>query len=150
VSHKHGFLSSEISSGVEEILGEDSRVAKRFRFTRKERGNAVIVTTNIYLRKKSQFPEFVSHLASIVKSIIENHIGLNGEIIRLDVEGGVISDRGETWFEVIGGVVFEVYCFTCRSISFVRILHEKQLYGEKNEWISLDVDEYRDLQWFEE
>jgi len=150
VSHKHGFLSGEISSGVEEILGEDSRVAKRFRFTRKERENAVIVTTNIYLRKKSQFPEFVSYLTGIVKSIIENHIGLNGEIIRLDVRGGVISDRGEIWFEVIGGVVFEVYCFTCRSISFVRILHEKQLYGEKNEWISLDVDEYRDSQWFEE
>ena len=149
MSHKHGFLSGEISSGVEEILGEDSRVAKRFRFTRKERGNAVIVTTNIYLRKKSQFPEFVSYLTGIVKSIIENHIGLNGEIIRLDVRGGVISDRGEIWFEVIGGVVFEVYCFTCRSISFVRILHEKQLYGEKNEWISLDVDEYRDSQWFE-
>ncbi len=150
MSHKHGFLSGEISSGVEEILGEDSRVAKRFRFTRKERENAVIVTTNIYLRKKSQFPEFVSYLTGIVKSIIENHIGLNGEIIRLDVRGGVISDRGEIWFEVIGGVVFEVYCFTCRSISFVRILHEKQLYGEKNEWISLDVDEYRDSQWFEE
>jgi hypothetical protein len=150
MDQEHGFLSSEISAGVEDVLSGDLRLSEILKFKRKEKGNAVIVTTNIYLKEKSELYEFVSHISSIVESIIKKHLALNGEIIKLSIERGTVSDRGEVWFEIVEGVVFEVYCFTCRSISFVRVLHEKQLYGEKNEWISLDIDEYLDSQWFEE
>ncbi|MBS7250395.1 MAG: hypothetical protein KIH08_07370 [Candidatus Freyarchaeota archaeon] len=147
---KHGSLSGEISSEVRNILRGDSRLLEEAKFKRKEKENAIIWTTNIYLKDKSQLSEFVSYIADVVESILERHLASDGEIIRLSVGSGTVSDRGEIWFGIVGGVVFEVYCFTCRSISFVRILHEKQLYGEKNEWVSLDIDEYLDSQWFEE
>jgi hypothetical protein len=150
MGQKHGFLGNEIIAGIEGALKGDLRLSEGLRFKRKEKGNAVIVTTNIYLKNSSEFCEFVSHISSVVESIIKKHLALNGEIIKLSIESGTVSDGGEVWFEVVEGVMFEVYCFTCRSISFVRVLHEKQLYGEKNEWISLDVDEYLDSQWFEE
>ncbi|MFB0560856.1 MAG: hypothetical protein ACETWM_06565 [Candidatus Lokiarchaeia archaeon] len=150
MNQKHGSLSSEIIAGIEDILSGDSRLSELVKFKRKERGNANIVTTNIYLKEKSLLGEFVSYISDGVESIIEKHLALNGEIIKLKIERGTVSDRGEVWFEIVNGVVFEVYCFTCKAISFVRVLHEKQLYGEKNEWISLDMDEYLDSQWFEE
>jgi hypothetical protein len=150
VNQKHDFLSSEISAGIEDILSGDLRLSRGVKFGRKEKGNAIIVTTNIYLKEKSLLGEFFSYISNSVGLIIEKHLALNGEIIKMNIERGTVSDRGEVWFEIIEGVVFEVYCFTCRAISFVRVLHEKQLYGEKNEWISLDIDEYLDSQWFEE
>ncbi len=150
MNQKHGFLSGEISVQVESVLREDVRLAERVKFKRKERGNTIILTTNIYLRDKSLLSEFVSYIANIVELVIEKHLALNGEIIKTNIESGTVSDRGEVWFEIVDGAMFEVYCFACSSISFVRVLHERQLYGEKNEWISLDVDEYRDSPWFEE
>lgn len=147
---KHGLLSGEISSEVENVLRGDSRLLVEAKFKCKEKEDAIIWTTNIYLRDKSQLSEFVSYIADVVESILDKHLASDGEIIRLSVGGGTVSDRGEIWFEIVDGVVFEVYCFTCRSISFVRVLHEKQLYGEKNEWVSLDIDEYLDSRWFEE
>jgi hypothetical protein len=150
MNHKHDFLSSEISAEVENVFGGDLRLSEGLKFKRKEKWNMVIVTTNIYLKEKSQLHEFLSHISSVLESIIKKHLELNGEIIKLGISGGTVDDRGEIWFEVVEGVIFEVYCFTCKSISFVRVLHEKQLYGEKKEWISIDVDEYLDSQWFEE
>lgn len=150
MDQKHGFLSSEIIAEIENVLSGDLRLSESLKFKRKEKGNAVIVTTNIYLKEKSGLYEFVSHISSVVESTIKKHLALNGETIKLSIERGTVSDRGEIWFEIVEGVVFEVYCFTCRSIIFVRVLHEKQIYGEKNEWISLDIDEYLDSQWFEE
>ena len=150
MNQKHGSLSNEIAAEIEDILIGDMRLSERVKFKRKEKGNAIIVTTNLYLKEKSMLYEFVSYIANIVESIIEKHLALNGEIIKSNIESGTVSDRGEIWFEIVNGVVFEVYCFTCKAISFVRVLHEKQLYGEKNEWISLDMDEYLDSQWFEE
>ncbi|MGQ9720024.1 MAG: hypothetical protein ACUVXA_01740 [Candidatus Jordarchaeum sp.] len=147
---KHGFLSSEISAGIEDVLGGDPRLSEGVKFRRKEKGNSVIVTSNIYLNEKTLLSELVSYISGIVQKIIEKHLALDGEIIKLNIDKGTVSDRGEIWFEVVSGVIFEVYCFTCRSISFVRILHERQLYGEKNEWISLDMDECLDSQWFED
>lgn len=150
MGHKHGSLSSEISAAIENILSGDLRLSRPVKFKRKEKGNVNIATTNIYLKEKSLLGDFVSYISNSVESIIEKHLALNGEIIKLNIESGTVSDRGEVWFEIVDGVVFEVYCFTCKAISFVRVLHEKQLYGEKNEWISLDMDEYLDSQWFEE
>lgn len=150
MNNKHDFLSSEISAEIEDVFCEDSRLSEVLKFKRKEKGSAVIVTTNIYLKEKAQLPEFLLHISSVLESIIKKHLAFNGEIIKLGINGGIVNDRGEVWFEVVEGVIFEVYCFTCRSISFVRVLHEKQLYGEKKEWISVDVDEYLDSQWFEE
>ncbi|MEM3593318.1 MAG: hypothetical protein QXS27_01175, partial [Candidatus Jordarchaeaceae archaeon] len=133
MGQKHGLLSGEISTEVEDVFCGDLRLSGSLKFRWKEKGNSVIVTSNIYLKEKTQLYKFLSDITSVVEAAIKRHLALDGEIIKLNIKGGTVSDRGEVWFDIVEGVIFEVYCFVCKSISFVRILHERQLYGEENE-----------------
>ncbi|MHA1606724.1 MAG: hypothetical protein ACTSWP_04160 [Candidatus Freyarchaeota archaeon] len=83
------------------------------------------------------------------RGIVERHVGDNGEIIECKVDEGCIIDGGKPWFNIIRGYILETYCFTCKSVTFIRVLHEKD--PRRNvEWVSVDVDENLKTPWFKE
>lgn len=87
MGQEHGFLSREIRAGIEDFLKGDLRLSESMKFKQKKNENAVIVTTNIYLKEKSELQEFFLHISAAVESIIKKHLAFNGEIIKLSAEG---------------------------------------------------------------
>jgi hypothetical protein len=109
-----------------------------------------VCSGNFFPRNPNDLLPAIDEVTELIEKTIKGHIGSSGELIKNTIRKGEIWDSGKTYFEIKGGSHFEVYCYTCKSFTFVRVQYEKMLYPPKKEWLSIDVDEDQDTLWLTE
>ena len=107
-----------------------------------------IATTNIYPEKGTEEEEFLK-LSSALESTLEGWYKGHGEMLTCSMEKGRISDLGDLQADIMNGRYFELYCYDCSEVAFIRLWLESGTYYKKT-WISLDIDVVEDSLWFSE
>jgi hypothetical protein len=143
-------LLDELYNSILEYLANTDRLLGPPVLKRNSRDKYSVFSGNFFPRNLSDLPPVVNEVSEVIEKTIKGHIGASGELIRSTIRKGEIWDSGKTYFEIKGGSHFEVYCFTCKSLTFVRVQHEKMLYPPQKEWLSIDVDENQDTLWLTE
>jgi hypothetical protein len=140
-------LLDELYRSILEYVAKSKRLSEPPAMTRHSREKYSICSGNFSARDQQDIPIAISEITRLIEETIKMHIGSHGELIKNTIRTGEIWDSGKTYFEIKGGFHFEVYCFTCKSLTFVRVQHEKMLYAPEKEWLSIDVDENQDTLW---
>lgn len=140
-------LLDELYRSILEYVAKSKRLSGPPTMTRNSREKYSICSGNFSTRDQEDIPTAISEITRLIEETIKMHIGSHGELIKNTIRTGEIWDSGKTYFEIKGGSHFEVYCFNCKSLTFVRVQHEKMLYAPEKEWLSIDVDENQDTLW---
>jgi hypothetical protein len=117
---------------------------------RSSRDKYAVCSGNFFPQNPDALLLATNEVAELVEKTIKEHIGSKGEFMKSMIKVGEIWDSGKIYFEIKGGSHFEVYCFACKSLTFVRVQHEKMLYPPRKEWLSIDIDEDSDTLWLAE
>jgi hypothetical protein len=143
-------LLDELYKSIIEYVANSRRLSGPPVMKRNSRAEYSICSGNFFARGSEDLSQAVNEVTRLVEETIKIHIGSHGELIKNTIRTGEIWDSGKTYFEIKGGSHFEVYCFTCKSLTFVRVQHERMLYAPEKEWLSIDVDENQDTLWLAE
>ncbi len=143
-------LLDELYKSIVEYVGKSRWLSGSPAMTRNSRERYSICSGNFSARDPEGLSLAINEVTQLIEKTIKTHIGSHGELIKSAIRTGEIWDSSKNYFEIKAGSHFEVYCFTCRSLTFVRIQHEKMLYAPEKEWLSIDVDENQDTLWFAE
>ena len=119
-------------------LGIELRIVKR--------ADKNIATTNIYPEEGKEEEEFLK-LSSALESALEGWYKRHGEMLTCRLESGEIRDLGDSQAELLNGRYFELYCYECSEVAFVRLWLEAGTFYKKT-WISLDIDVVENSLWF--
>lgn len=137
-------LTENVFKTVKERFKDDKRLKEKFNVMIKKDKKYVIGSTNIDV--KNDIEDFFNDVCLAVENTVKN---VNGEYQSVEIKYGENVDLGIKQAEILDGRFFEVYCYDCLSIAFVRVWMEKGLYIKKK-WISVDVDENLKTLWFKE
>jgi hypothetical protein len=143
-------LLDELYESILKYVASTDRLLGPPILKRSSRDRYSICSGNFFPRNSNDLSPVVNEVSELVEKAIKSHIGSSGELISSLIRKGEIWDSGKNYFEIMGGSHFEVYCFTCKSLTFVRVQHEKMLYPPQREWLSIDVDENHDTLWLAE
>jgi hypothetical protein len=143
-------LLDELYKSIIKYVAKSTLLSGPPAMTRNSREEYSICSGNFSARGSEDLSQAVNEVTRLIEETIKMHIGSHGELIRNTIRTGEIWDSGKTYFGIKGGSHFEVYCFACKSLTFVRIQHEKMLYAPEKEWLSIDVDENQDTLWLSE
>jgi hypothetical protein len=121
------------------------RLKQKFNIMMKKDNNYSIGSVNIEAKEN-----FIDYIFDEVVLIAEEAINnLKCEVQKFILERGENIDLGLKQAEILKGLIYEIYCYSCNSVIFLRILTEKALFIDKR-WISVDCDELRETLWFKE
>jgi len=137
-------LTENIFKTVKERFNEDKRLKEKFNIMMKKDKNCIVGSANIDV--KADIKGFFNDVCRTVENVVKN---VNGEYQSVEIKHGKNVDLGIKQAEILEGRFFEVYCYKCLSIGFIRVWLEKGLYIKKS-WISVDVDEILETLWFKE
>lgn len=143
-------LLDELYTSIIEYVTNTDRLLGPPVLNKTSRNKYSVCSGNFFPRKLDDLPQAVDEVSELLEKRIKVHLGSSGELIRSLIRKGDIWDSGKTYFEIKGGSHFEVYCFTCKSLTFARVQHEKMLYSPQREWLSIDIDEDQDTLWLAE
>jgi hypothetical protein len=143
-------LSNELHDSILGHLAKGGKLLGSPTMWRKSRKKYNIHSGNYFFKESKNIPLTLNEISQVIENTIKVHIGSNGELIKGVIRAGDIWDSGKSYFEIKGGSYFEVYCFSCKSLTLVRVTHEKTLYPPEKEWLSIDMDEDQDTIWLEE
>jgi hypothetical protein len=143
-------LLDELYKSILEYLTNNKRLLDPPVMKHNSRKNYSVCSGNFFPQDLKDLSPTTDELTELIEKTIKEHIGSNGEFIKSTIRKGEIWDSGKPYFEIKGGSHFEVYCFTCKSLTFVRVQHEKMLYSPQKEWLSIDIDEDQDTLWLTE
>ncbi len=88
------------------------------------------------------FEEAIHRMNAALASIVER-----GEKISCDLGSGEVVDSGVKGFDILKGVLLEVYDYRKTSAAFIRLYH---LRDKRREWLALYVDENPHTPWWSE
>lgn len=131
---------------VKEKFKDDDRLDEKFDIKIEKNQKYTIGTTNIYPRKNC-IKVFFEDIANFVEENLKEHLKEKGEIQITRISSGKNIDLGIKQANILDGRYFEIYCYKCFSIVFLRMWVEEGLYVKKS-WISIDIDELLDTPWF--
>jgi hypothetical protein len=143
-------LSKELHDSILGYWDKASGLLYPPTMTHKSRERYTIYEGNFFFKEPKSIPTTLTEISALIENTIKEHISSNGELIKSSIREGEIWDCGKRYFEVRGGFHFEVYCFTCKSYTFVRVSHERTLYPPEKEWLSIDIDEDLETIWLEQ
>lgn len=143
-------LLDELYKSILEYLTYGNRLLDPPVLKRNSRENYSVCSGNFFPQDLKDLSPATDEVTELIEKTIKEHIGSNGELIKSTIRKGEIWDSGKPYFEIKGGSHFEVYCFACKSLTFVRVQHEKMLYSPQKEWLSIDIDEDLDTLWLTE
>ena len=143
-------LLDELYKSILKYVSNTNKLLGPPELKRNSRDKYSVCSGNFFPRNPDDLPLALKEVTELVEKTTKEHIGSNGELIRSTIRDGEIWDSGKTYFEIRGGSHFEVYCFNCRSLTLVRVQHEKMLYTPQKEWLSIDIDEDSDTLWLTE
>jgi len=137
-------LTENIFKNIKIKFENDERLKEKFNIMIKKDKNCIVGSANIDV--KVDIKGFFNDVCLTVENVVKN---VNGEYQSVEIKEGENVDLGIKQAEILDGRFFEVYCYKCLSIGFIRIWLEKGLYIKKK-WISVDVDENLKTLWFKE
>ncbi len=142
--------TSERVMGLLEPFRKDPRLAKPFEPGIKRRESVAVAWANLY-PKKGLAEELYKDVAKAVEQGVRKLVLDCGEVQTLEGHGENV-DLGLKQTLLLQGRYFEVYCFNCYSVTFVRVHLEEGLTKDKRgqQWVSVDVDEVAKSPWFED
>ena len=107
----------------------------------------ITVTWNIYPTEKITLKDLFQ---IFVKTIDENLIDINGEIIQYKLINGKILDNPELIqeFEISTGKSWEIYLYEPETFIYLRLLYESRIANPHDKWISIDIDIVKESAWF--
>lgn len=129
--------------GIAERLFERLHNELQVEFSKRERG--LVRTFSINTKNASE--DLYSSILKIVEEVLSDV--KNGEIQKMEICRGENIDSGVRQTEILRGVCYEIYCFDCFSMCYLRVLWERGLVYRR-EWISVDADEILKSPWFSE
>ncbi|MDY6958895.1 MAG: hypothetical protein SVK08_07020 [Halobacteriota archaeon] len=139
----------DLTEGIMGVVGEfegDFRLKEAFKQRIEKSSGYTIGTTNLY-PTEGQEVDLFNDLVSSLEDYLKDHLNEKGEIQILRVSSGENIDIGIKQANVLCGRVFEMYCYKCFSITFLRVWLEEGIFIKKR-WISVDVDELTETPWF--
>ena len=137
-------LTENIFKNIKIKFENDERLKEKFNIMIKKDKNCIVGSANIDV--KVDIKGFFNDVCLTVENVVKN---VNGEYQSVEIKHGKNVDLGLKQAEILEGRFFEVYCYKCLSIGFIRVWLEKRLYIKKS-WISVDVDEILETLWFKE
>ncbi|MDY6864375.1 MAG: hypothetical protein SVY15_00180 [Halobacteriota archaeon] len=140
-------LTECIMDIVKEFEG-DSRLKEEFTQKIEKSSKYTIGTTNLYPGEGEEVGLF-NDLVSRLEDYLKDRLNESGEVQILEISSGENIDIGIKQAEVLCGRLFEIYCYKCFSITFLRVWLEEGIFIKKR-WISVDVDELTGTPWFNE
>jgi hypothetical protein len=143
-------LSNELFDLILEHLSKDDRLASPPTSSSKSGENHSIHSGNYFFKEPTDIQPALNEISEKIEKGVKTHIGSHGEFIKGTISTGYIWDSGKSYFEIKGGFYFEVYCFACKSLTFIRLTHERTLYAPEKEWLSIDMDEEQNTVWLDE
>lgn len=111
------------------------------KFLRREGSSARVFSLNTERADENLYSRIIEIIEDELRSL------RNGEYQRMEISGGENVDSGIKQAEILRGVCYEIYCFSCLSMCYLRVLWERGLFY-KREWISVDSDEILNSPWF--
>jgi hypothetical protein len=108
-----------------------------------------ICSGNFFFKESSDIKPVLNEVVQAIENTIRSHMGPK-EVIKSVIRSGEILDADKRYFKVKAGAHFESYCFACKTMTFVRVTWEKQLFAPEKEWLSIDIDEIQDPLWLED
>lgn len=130
---------------IEIKFKNDKRLKQRFNVLMKKDNNYRIGSVN--LEPSEEFLDVIfQEIALIAEETIKNS---KCEVQRFVLEEGENVDLGVKQADILKGLIYEIYCYDCSSVIFLRILAERALFIDKK-WLSLDCDEIKNTLWFRE
>lgn len=140
-------LASKFFKTVEAKFKGDERLEKPLEAKIYNKDNYTIGSANIYFKLESE--AFFQELVSYAEDFLTDFAEAGGEIQIADIQAGKNIDLGAEQTRILAGKIFEVYCYKCFSIAFIRILLEEGIYYRQS-WVSIDIDEIANTPWFSE
>ena len=141
-------ITENIFNIVSSKFNEDKRLQKKFNVNIKKDIRYIIGTTNIFPKIKYR-NEIFFEIVKLIETELTDTKKFYGEIQKIEIKKGENIDIGIKQVEIINGRYYELYCYKCYSLIFLRLWLEKGLAVSKNKiWISIDIDEILDTPWF--
>lgn len=130
---------------IKDKFQADERLKQKFNVMTKEDNSCSIASVN--LEPREQFLDAIfQDIAVVAEGIIKN---LKCEVQKFILEKGENIDLGLKQAEILKGLIYEIYCYDCSSLIFLRVVVEKALFIDKK-WLSVDCDEIKNTLWFRE
>lgn len=143
-------LNELYKSLLEYLATNKNKLLEPPKLLRRTKNKYSVCSGNFFFEDAREIQSAVSVVTGIIDNTIRNHACSKGETIINNISKGEILDGGQKYFEIRGGSTFEVYCFSCRTLTFIRVTDEKQLFDSQKEWLSIDIDEIQDPLWLED
>jgi len=143
-------LLDELHDSIIAYLTKNKKLLTPPTMRHKSRDKYGICSGNFFFKESSDIQPVIDEVIKVIGNTIRSHIGSKGEIIKSMIRWGEIWDADKRYFEIKAGAHFESYCIACKTLTFVRVTWEKQLFAPEKEWLSIDIDEVQDTIWLEE
>lgn len=132
-------------------FSNDPRLKSSFQTGVRECQNGTIGWVNLY-PEEDCVEDMFRDVSNAIEKKMKEYFDDKGEVQVFSGGSGENIDIGVKQALIKNGKFFEIYCFNCYSLTFIRIWLEEGLIkttrGKK--WISIDVDEILDSPWFKE
>jgi hypothetical protein len=112
----------------------------------RDKGINSILTWNIYPRTPEEVTDIFDSIQNLLSHKLVNFEG--GELLMYEISEGRILDSGSDAFIISRGFSWDLYIYQPEIFVYIRLLQEKKIQTDDNEWISVDIDLIRQSAWF--
>ena len=112
----------------------------------RDRGINSILTWNIYPRSPEEVTDIFDNIQNLLSKKLVNYE--EGELLMYEISEGRILDSGSDAFIISRGFSWDLYIYQPEIFVYIRLLQEKKIETDDNEWISVDIDLIRQSAWF--
>ncbi|MHA2113677.1 MAG: hypothetical protein ACXAC6_00105 [Candidatus Hodarchaeales archaeon] len=112
----------------------------------RDRGINSILTWNIYPRSPEEVTDIFDSIQNLLSQILVDFE--EGELLMYEISEGRILDSGSDAFLISRGFSWDLYIYQPEIFVYFRLVQEKKIETDDNEWISVDIDLIRQSAWF--
>jgi len=137
----------EITNLLESYLEEKFPIrTKTLPLKQRNRGNNSIFTWNIFHENPEETIEIFESIQNVINQKLESYE--EGELLQYEISKGRILDSGSEAFLISKGFSWDLYIYQPEIFVYIRLLLEKNIEMDNNEWISVDIDLIKQSAWF--
>jgi hypothetical protein len=112
----------------------------------RDRGINSILTWNIFPENPGEEIEIFDSIQKLINHKLESYE--EGELLQYEISKGRILDSGSEAFIISRGFSWDLYIYQPETFIYIRLLQEKNIEKDSNEWISVDIDLIKQSAWF--
>ena len=112
----------------------------------RDRGINSILTWNIFPENPGEEIKIFDSIQNLINQKLESYE--EGELLQYEISKGRILDSGSEAFIISRGYSWDLYIYQPETFVYIRLLQEKNLEKDNQEWISVDIDLIKQSAWF--